>query len=224
MNPLGLDTNLLLLLGLVAHAIGDFLLQSHWMAARKADRGGWRLPRRRKRRPDPIPLAPDASPTDVLSTNVANLIASQPEPTASMPVFTVHRLRWWNRHPAAYVHAGIHGLLLAPIFGWPAAAIALTHLVIDTRTPVRWWGELLRQTPPTGDKYVSASIVCLKTDMPGAATVGRLRRDGLEDLKRDMRTSAAPVFDMGTLVRMMNDQAMHVVTLAAAAILIGGLP
>lgn len=220
MNPFGLDTNLLLLLSLVAHVIGDFLLQSHWIAVNKATRGGWRLPRRRKRRPDPIPLAPDASPTEVLSTNVANLIASQPEPTATMPVFTVRKLRWWNRHPAAYLHAGIHGILLAPVLGWPAAAVAVTHLLIDTRTPVVWWGRLMRQTPPTGNQYIPASAV--KTNP--AASVGRLRRDGLEDLKRDMRASAAPVFDMGTLVRMMNDQAMHVVTLAAAAILIGGLP
>jgi hypothetical protein len=45
------------------------------------------------------------------------------------------------KHPAAYVHSGIHlaGLLL--IFPWYAAvAIAITHLLIDTRVLVWWRG------------------------------------------------------------------------------------
>jgi hypothetical protein len=55
---------------------------------------------------------------------------------------------WWDRHPAAYVHAGIHGLALAPVFGWPAAVLALAHLLIDTRRPVAWFSRIMRQTAP----------------------------------------------------------------------------
>jgi hypothetical protein len=61
--------------------------------------------------------------------------------------------RWWDRHPAAYVHAGLHGLLLALVFGWVAAPLALAHLVIDTRWPVATWSRLVRQTQPSGDGY-----------------------------------------------------------------------
>jgi hypothetical protein len=44
------------------------------------------------------------------------------------------------RHPAAWVHSGIHGLALAFVFP-PAIAglLALSHLLIDTRKPVAWW-------------------------------------------------------------------------------------
>lgn len=55
------------------------------------------------------------------------------------------------RHPAGYVHAGIHGLGMLLIFAWPAALfIAITHLLIDTRKPVVWWSKLIRQTQPGG--------------------------------------------------------------------------
>lgn len=53
---------------------------------------------------------------------------------------------WWDRHPAAYVHSGIHGLLLAFVFGWAAIPLALAHLIIDTRWPVAKWSNLVRQT------------------------------------------------------------------------------
>jgi hypothetical protein len=68
---------------------------------------------------------------------------------------------WWDRHPAAYVHAGIHGVLLALVFGWVAAPLALAHLVIDTRAPVAWWSRLIRQTEPrpTVTKYYDADVV-----------------------------------------------------------------
>jgi hypothetical protein len=52
------------------------------------------------------------------------------------------------RHPAGYVHAGIHGVLLAFVFGWVAVPLAAVHLLIDTRVPVVWWSRLVRQTQP----------------------------------------------------------------------------
>jgi len=58
-------------------------------------------------------------------------------------------LRWWDRHPAAYVHAGLHSAAQLLVFPWPAAlAIGVTHLLIDTRKPVQWWSKLIRQTQP----------------------------------------------------------------------------
>ena len=51
------------------------------------------------------------------------------------------------RHPAAWVHSGIHlvGLLLVFPPAW-ALLLALTHLLIDTRKPLQWWGRMMRQT------------------------------------------------------------------------------
>lgn len=79
----------LLIWGIVAHLVGDWLLQNHWMATYK---------------------------TDLL-------------------------------HPAAWVHSGIHWLLLLPVFGWQAAAVLfVSHILIDTRKPLIWWRGLIRQT------------------------------------------------------------------------------
>lgn len=51
------------------------------------------------------------------------------------------------RHPAAWVHAGIHflGLLLIFPAAW-AILVALIHLLIDTRRPLVWWRRVFRQT------------------------------------------------------------------------------
>ena len=57
---------------------------------------------------------------------------------------------WWDRHLAAYIHASIHGFLLSIVFGWAAIPLAITHLLIDTRTPVVWWSRLIEQTQPLG--------------------------------------------------------------------------
>jgi hypothetical protein len=56
---------------------------------------------------------------------------------------------WWDRHPAAYVHAGIHGILLSFIFGWVAIPLAVVHLIIDCRWIVAKWSQLIRQTEDT---------------------------------------------------------------------------
>jgi hypothetical protein len=56
-------------------------------------------------------------------------------------------------HPAGLVHAGIHGLLLALVFGWFAIPLAVSHYAIDLRVPVAWWSQLVRQTQTSGDGY-----------------------------------------------------------------------
>jgi hypothetical protein len=111
----------LLLWGIVAHLICDWLLQNEWMALNK------------------ISL----------------------------------------RHPAAYVHSGIHlcGLLL--VFPWPwALGLAVSHLLIDTRKPLIWWRTLIRQTTdPTnpasihvafwGDQVAHISCLALAAGLLG---------------------------------------------------------
>jgi hypothetical protein len=51
------------------------------------------------------------------------------------------------RHPAAWVHSGIHTLAFLVVFPWWAAVVwGVLHLVIDTRHPLIWWRRLIRQT------------------------------------------------------------------------------
>lgn len=73
------------------------------------------------------------------------------------------------RHPAAWVHSGIHWAVLTPVFGWRAAGLlALSHILIDTRRPLAWWRKVYRQTTE-GPAFIPfamwqdqvAHIVCL---------------------------------------------------------------
>jgi hypothetical protein len=79
----------LLVWGMAAHLVVDWLFQNHWMAENKAD----------------------------------------------------------LRHPAGYVHAGLHTLALLLVFPAAAAAVlGVLHLLIDTRRPLAWWRRFFRQT------------------------------------------------------------------------------
>jgi len=58
------------------------------------------------------------------------------------------------RHPAGWVHAGMHGAVQLLLFPWWAAlGIGLAHLLIDTRRPVAWWSTFIRQTQPGGGGF-----------------------------------------------------------------------
>lgn len=51
------------------------------------------------------------------------------------------------RHPAAWVHALIHGTALALALGWQAGIVlGLLHLVVDTRLALGWWQRAFKQT------------------------------------------------------------------------------
>ena len=53
------------------------------------------------------------------------------------------------RHPASWVHSGIHLVALLLVFApGTALLIALSHLLIDTRKPLQWWRTLYRQSNP----------------------------------------------------------------------------
>ncbi len=51
------------------------------------------------------------------------------------------------RHPALWVHAGIHAVAMTIALGWQAGLVlAVFHLFVDTRHPLRWWQRVFRQT------------------------------------------------------------------------------
>ena len=51
------------------------------------------------------------------------------------------------RHPAAWVHSAIHGVLLGLALGWMGGLVlAVIHLLVDTRIPLAVWSGWLRQT------------------------------------------------------------------------------
>jgi uncharacterized membrane protein len=63
------------------------------------------------------------------------------------------------KHPAAYVHSGLHTLGLLLIFPWwIALGVGVSHLLIDTRRPVTWWIDTIKQMPPTTPIYSQVEI------------------------------------------------------------------
>jgi Protein of unknown function (DUF3307) len=55
-------------------------------------------------------------------------------------------------HPAAWVHSGIHGVLLGLVFGWLGGVIlATSHILIDTRVPLRWWDRVFKKSESSPD-------------------------------------------------------------------------
>ena len=51
------------------------------------------------------------------------------------------------RHPAAWVHGGIHTLALWFVLPWwLALLLGFTHMLIDTRKPMLWWKRLVGKT------------------------------------------------------------------------------
>ncbi len=111
--------------------------------------------------------------------------------------------RWWRRHPSAYVHAGIHGLFLALVFGWVAVPLALTHLIIDCRWPVAKWSKFVGQIQPKA---------------PVWATRTGLDYDCGADVKLTESGRGGPLVDLGMMVRIWTDQVFHIACIAIAAL------
>lgn len=182
MNPFGLNATGLLVWGLVAHLVADWLLQNEWLAVNKT-----------KRR-HPAPRRGDGLLTP---------------PRVYLPP-----TRWWDRHPAAYVHAGIHAVALALVFGLASLPLAVAHLVIDTRVPVEWWSRVIRQTQP------KVPVTTVQHPTLGFTPGGPFSEQRATVL---VKGPGAPVVDLGMLVRMANDQAWHVATIAIGALVVGAL-
>jgi hypothetical protein len=182
-NPWGLSATGLTVWGLVAHLVADWLLQSDWMAVHKTQR------RMRQRRTPGHKLS-EEQVAEQKGTYVITRYGS---------TFEWGPGPWYDRHPAAYVHAGIHGAVLVLVFGWVAAPLALAHLVIDTRTPIEWWSRLMRQAGPRGH-YVEA---------------GYQPDDG--------QVTYVPLYDVGLEVRFWVDQVAHIVCVAIASLAVGAL-
>lgn len=98
-------------------------------------------------------------------------------------------------HPAGYVHAGIHWLLLSAVFGTAAIPLAVAHLLIDFRKPVQWWSRLMRQTQPQNRVYY-------------------------QRFNTWQTVEEIPLYDIGLEVRIWTDQVFHIACVAAAALLI----
>jgi len=65
------------------------------------------------------------------------------------------------RHPAGWVHAGIHAICLTLALG-PLAGVVLgaIHLLIDTRVPVGWWIHVFKKS----EKAPEARLIATWTD------------------------------------------------------------
>ena len=65
------------------------------------------------------------------------------------------------KHPAAWVHAGIHGVLLGfaldPLAG---LVLGIVHLLIDTRVPLEWWMRVVKKC----DKAPNRDLIAVWTD------------------------------------------------------------
>ncbi len=63
------------------------------------------------------------------------------------------------KHPAAYVHSGLHTLGLLLIFPWwLALGVGISHLLIDTRKPVTWWMDTIKQMPHSTPNYRDVEV------------------------------------------------------------------
>jgi hypothetical protein len=65
------------------------------------------------------------------------------------------------RHPAGWVHASIHGILLGLVLGWAGGvALGIFHLLLDTGRPLDWWIRVFKKC----DKAPQAALIRLWTD------------------------------------------------------------
>lgn len=66
------------------------------------------------------------------------------------------------RHPAAWVHFGLHLACMAAV--WPvlgALVVAVTHALIDTRKPLVWWRTFAGQTQWRVDQPAEKNAVAV---------------------------------------------------------------
>lgn len=72
---------------------------------------------------------------------IAHLVADWP---LQIEWMAINKTNW--KHPAAWAHAGVHGIFMVFIFPWHLGLLlAISHLWIDTRTPVFWWMRVIKR-------------------------------------------------------------------------------
>ncbi len=55
-------------------------------------------------------------------------------------------------HPAAWVHGGIHAILLGCVLGWVGGVVlGLVHMLVDTRVPIGWWIRVFKKCEASPD-------------------------------------------------------------------------
>ena len=65
------------------------------------------------------------------------------------------------RHPAGWVHASIHALLLGLALGWAGGVVlGILHLILDTGRPLNWWIRVFKKC----DRAPEAALIRLWTD------------------------------------------------------------
>src|SRR3954468_8464160 len=65
------------------------------------------------------------------------------------------------RHPAGWVHASIHVVLLGLALGWRGGLVlGILHLLIDTGRPVNWWVRVFKKC----DGAPQAGLIRIWTD------------------------------------------------------------
>ena len=64
-------------------------------------------------------------------------------------------------HPAGWVHASVHALLLGLALGWAGGAVlGALHLLIDTGYPMNWWIKVFKKC----DAAPHATLIRIWTD------------------------------------------------------------
>ncbi len=65
------------------------------------------------------------------------------------------------RHPAGWVHASIHAILLGLALGWIGGAVlGVLHLLLDTGIPLNWWIRVFKKC----EHAPQAALIRLWTD------------------------------------------------------------
>lgn len=169
-----IDFLYLLVAGGVVHLFVDWFLQNHWQAINKMKR------RERIRR---TAITQNIGGHDEVVDVIDTLLPS----------------RWWDRHNAAYTHAGLHALFLLIVFPlWAALLICVLHLIIDTRSPLDWWGKFTRQT----------------VDREGYVNIFPS-----DDFYRGREEHRERYLGIGTHVGIWRDQTAHIIVLALVSLL-----
>ena len=64
-------------------------------------------------------------------------------------------------HPAAWVHSGIHTIVLGIVLGWQGGLVlGFAHLLIDTRKPLQWWAKFFGKTSDGSKMSEQVAIWC----------------------------------------------------------------